>query len=193
MEIKNGRYLICITGASGSVYGLRTIKALTAAGHEVHGVISRWGMKVIEEETKRPFASWLAELNLPAERVYPPEDLSAPPASGSFRLDGTVIVPCSMSSAGTIASGISVNLIHRAALVALKEGRPLVLVPRETPMSVIDLRNLTALAEAGAAVLPAAPGFYHGPKTIDDLVDFVAGKILDRLSVDHTLFKRWSN
>ncbi|GHV33878.1 hypothetical protein AGMMS4952_26170 [Spirochaetia bacterium] len=127
------------------------------------------------------------------ERVYAPEDLAAPPASGSWKLDGTVVVPCSMSSVGAIAAGVCINLIHRAALVSLKEGRPLVLVPRETPLSVPDLRNLTALAEAGTAILPASPAFYQVPKSIDDMVDFVAGKILDRLGVDHGLYTRWSN
>ena len=187
-----GRYLICITGASGSMYGLRTIQVLIEGGHEVHAVVSRWGLSVIEEETKRPFAAWTGALGLDADRVYPPEDLSAPPSSGSFRLDGTVVVPCSMSSTGSIASGISGNLIHRAALVSLKEARPLVIVPRETPLSLIDLKNLTRLAEAGAAVMPASPAFYQGPKSIDELIDFMAGKILDRLGVSHTLFKRWS-
>jgi 4-hydroxy-3-polyprenylbenzoate decarboxylase len=118
--------------------------------------------------------------------------MGAPPASGSFVLNGTVVAPCSMSSAGAIASGLCLNLIHRAALTSLKEGRPLVLVPRETPLSLPDLRNLSALAEAGAAILPAAPAFYQKPQTIDDMVNFIAGKILDRLSVEHTLYTRWS-
>ncbi len=186
-----GRYLVCITGASGSLYGLRTIQVLLDSGHEVHAVVSRWGRTVIEEETKKPFPGWISSLGLNPDQVYPPEDLTAAPSSGSFRFDGTVIVPCSMNSIGCIASGISGNLVHRAALVALKEARPLVLVPRETPLSLIDLKNLTCLAEAGAAVLPASPAFYHGPKSIDELVDFIAGKILDRLGINHTLFKRW--
>jgi 4-hydroxy-3-polyprenylbenzoate decarboxylase len=187
-----GRYLVCITGASGSVYGLRVLKALITGGHEVHCVVSFWGRRVILKETGRDFPSWAAESGLPGERIYAPEDLAAPPASGSFRLEGTVIVPCSMHSAAAIASGLSLNLIHRAGLTALKEGRPLILVPRETPLSLPDLRNLTALSEAGAAIVPASPGFYHNPQNIDDLIDFIAGKILDRLGVDHALFTRWS-
>jgi 4-hydroxy-3-polyprenylbenzoate decarboxylase len=131
------------------------------------------------------------ELGIPPERIYSPDDLGAPPASGSFRVDGTVVVPCSMSSVGAIASGICLNLIHRAALTCLKEGRPLVLVPRETPFSLPDLRNLTSLAEAGAAILPASPAFYHAPQGIEDLADFIAGKILDRLAVEHDLYTRW--
>lgn len=187
-----GRYLVCMTGASGSIYGLRTMQVLHEAGHEVHVVVSRWGLAVIEEETKRPFAAWTGNLGLNPDCVYPPEDLLARPASGSFRFDGTIIVPCSMNSIGNIASGISGNLIHRAALVALKEAWDLVLVPRETPLSLVDLRNLTRLAEAGAVILPASPAFYHGPESVDELVDFIAGKILDRLDVPHKLFKRWS-
>ncbi|AEF82323.1 UbiX family flavin prenyltransferase [Leadbettera azotonutricia] len=186
-----GKYLICITGASGSVYGIRTIKALVEGGHEVHSIVSSWGNRVMERETGKSLASWIGELGLPPERVYAPEDLAAPPASGSFRLDGTVVVPCSMSSVGAIASGLCLNLIHRSALVSLKEGRPLVLVPRETPLSLLDLRNLTVLAEAGAVILPASPAFYQVPQNIDDMVNFVAGKILDRLGIDHNLYTRW--
>jgi 4-hydroxy-3-polyprenylbenzoate decarboxylase len=188
---KLGKYLICITGASGSVYGIRTLTALIKAGHEVHCVVSPWGDRVLKEETGKSFNSWIGELGIKPKRVYSPEDLGAPPASGSFKLDGTVIVPCSMNTAGAVSSGVCFNLIHRAALTSLKEGRPLILAFRETPLSLPDLRNLTALAEAGAVILPAAPAFYHAPQNIDDLVDFIAGKILDRLSVDHNLYTRW--
>jgi 4-hydroxy-3-polyprenylbenzoate decarboxylase len=188
---KLGRYLICLTGASGSIYGIRTLRALVEGGHEVHGVASLWGARITKQETGRSFGDWVKELGIPPERIYSPEDLSSPPASGSFRLDGTVVVPCSMSSIGAVASGICLNLIHRAALTCLKEGRPLVLVPRETPFSLPDLRNLTSLAEAGAVILPASPAFYYAPKGIEDMVDFIAGKILDRLSVEHDLYARW--
>ena len=186
-----GKYLVCITGASGSVYGIRTVKALLKAGREVHCIVSDWGAKVLEHETGRPFAAWAAELGLPGKNIYAPEDMGALPASGSFKLDGTVVAPCSMSSAGAIASGTCLNLIHRAALTAMKEGRQLVLVPRETPLSLIHLRNLTALAEAGAAVLPACPAFYHSPQNMDDMIDFIVGKILDRLSITHNINTSW--
>ena len=189
-ELKK-KYLVCITGASGSIYGIRTIKALLEVGHELHVVVSAWGSQVIERETGKPFALWMDELKLPPKRVYAPEDLSAPPASGSFRLDGTVVVPCSMNTAGAIASGVCLNLIHRAALTSLKEGRPLILAPRETPLSLVDLRNLTGLAEAGAAILPCSPAFYHAPQNMDELINFVVGKILDRLSIEHNLYTRW--
>lgn len=183
--------MICLTGASGSIYGIRTLRALVEGGHEVHGVASPWGARVTERETGRSFEDWARELGIPPERIYSPDDLGSPPASGSFRLDGAVVVPCSMSSIGAIASGICLNLIHRAALTCLKEGRPLVLVPRETPFSLPNLRNLTSLAEAGAAILPASPAFYYAPKNIQDLADFIAGKILDRLSIEHNLYARW--
>jgi 4-hydroxy-3-polyprenylbenzoate decarboxylase len=188
-----GKYLVCITGASGSVYGIRTIKALIDGGHEVHSIVSPWGNRVIEQETGKTFTFWMDKLGIKPEQVYTPEDLGAPPASGSFRLNGTVVVPCSMSTAGAIASGICLNLIHRAALTSLKEGRPLILTPMETPLSLPDLRNLTVLMEAGAVILPASPAFYHAPQTLEDLVDFIVGKILDRLLVEHNLYKRWRN
>jgi 4-hydroxy-3-polyprenylbenzoate decarboxylase len=186
-----GKYLISITGASGSLYGLRTIAALISGGHEVHVIVSSWGERVIHEETGRPFASWIETLGLSRDRIYEPRDLAAPPSSGSFALNGTVIAPCSMSSAGSIAGGISGNLIHRSALVSLKEGRPLILVPRETPLSLLNLRSLTSLAEAGAAILPASPAFYQKPQSIGDLVDFIAGKILNRLGLEQRLFTPW--
>jgi 4-hydroxy-3-polyprenylbenzoate decarboxylase len=185
------KYLICITGASGSIYGLRTIKALIDTGNEVHCIVSEWGGRVVENETGKAFGRWIEELGLKREHIYAPLNLADLPASGSFMLDGTVVVPCSMNTAGSIASGVCLNLIHRSCLVGLKEGRPLILAVRETPLSLVDLRNLTALAEAGAVILPCAPAFYHSPKNIDDLINFVVGKILDRLQVTHDLYTRW--
>lgn len=187
-----GRYLICITGASGSVYGLRVANALIDTGHEVHTVFSPWGATVMLQETGETPEAWSKRQGLSPDRIHAPDNLAAPPSSGTFRLDGTVIVPCSMSSLGALASGATTNLVHRAGSVALKEGRPLILVPREAPLSLVDLRNMTFLAEAGATILPASPGFYHRPTTIDHLVDFVAGKILDRLGVEHRLFEPWN-
>jgi 4-hydroxy-3-polyprenylbenzoate decarboxylase len=186
-----GKYLVCITGASGSVYGIRTMRAFIEGGHDLHCVVSPWGNKVMEQETGKAFDFWAQKLGVKPGQVYAPDNLGAPLASGSFRLNGTVVVPCSMNSAGAIAGGICLNLIHRASLVSLKEGRPLVLVPRETPFSLPDLKNLTALAEAGAAILPASPAFYHNPQNVEDLVDFIVGKILDRLLLEHNLYKPW--
>jgi len=188
-----GKYLVCITGASGSVYGIQTVKALAGTGHEVHCIVSHWGRQVVESETGRTFDEWAKELAIDPGRIYDPDDLAAPPASGSFLLDAAIIVPCSMNTAGAIAGGISMNLIQRAALVSLKEGRPLIIAPRETPLSLVDLRSLTALAEAGAIILPCSPAFYHSPQNVDDLVNFVVGKILDRLQVRNDLYKRWTN
>ena len=123
--------------------------------------------------------------------VYAVDDYKSPYASGSAKVDAYVVCPCSMSTVGTLAAGAMANLIHRAASVALKEGRKLVLVPRETPLSLIHLNGLATLHQAGAVILFAAPGFYHGAQTIDDLVDFVVARILDQLGVDNTLAPRW--
>ena len=185
------KYLVCISGASGSVYGIRLMGALIEAGHDVHAVVSQWGAKVTEHETGKPFESWVAGLGIPPQNVYAPDDLAALPASGTFALDGTIVAPCSMDTVGAIAAGISMNLIHRAALVSLKEGRPLVLVPRETPLSLPALRSLCSLAEAGTVILPACTAFYHLPQTMDDMINFVIGKILDRLSISHTNDTAW--
>lgn len=187
------RLFVGVTGASGAVYGLRLIEVLLAAGHEVHACASPWGQRVVLEETGTGWDQWAAtrDATRGTLRLWRPDDLGAGPASGSFRLDAAVICPCSVSTLGHLASGAATNLVHRASAVALKEGCPLVLVPRETPLSLVDLRNLTALAEAGAVVLPAMPGFYHRPQTLEDLVDHLVGKILDRLDISHQLFPRW--
>lgn len=186
-----GRFLVCVTGASGSVYGLRVAETLIEAGHEVYAIFSTWGARVMLQETGESPEAWAVRRGLSPKRIYASDNLAAPPASGTFKLDGTLIVPCSMSTLGALASGATTNLVHRAGSVALKEGRPLILVPREAPLSLVDLRNMTALAEAGATILPASPGFYHRPTTVDQLVDFVAGKILNRLGVEHQLLGPW--
>ncbi|TFG79980.1 MAG: UbiX family flavin prenyltransferase [Spirochaetales bacterium] len=183
------RYLVCVTGASGAIYGLRLISALCASGAEVHAAASPWGSRVVLEETGRDFRQWCDSTGVAA--VHDPADLAAPVSSGSFRLAGTIVVPCTMATAAAIATGNVRNLVHRAGAVALKEGWPLIVVPREAPLSVPDLRNLLTLAEAGAAIIPASPGFYHHPATIEDLVDHLVGKIMDRLGIDHELFERW--
>lgn len=199
------RYLVCLTGASGAIYGLRLLKALAATEAELHLVASAWGERVVLEETGRPLSAWIEELGgtgaaaggrtgaAPECRItrHSPDDLAAPVASGSFRLDGTAVVPCSMGTAGALASGTVRSLVHRAGAVALKEGWPLVLAPRESPLSLIDLRNLAALAEAGAAVMPASPGFYHRPATIEELVDGFVARILDRLGAPNPLRRPW--
>lgn len=178
-----GRYLVCVSGASGAVYAKRCIEALLAGGEEVYCVFSYWALDVFKTEIGESVDSWLKSINFPEKNKFDANELFAPPASGSWLLDGTVVVPCSMASLGAIANAAGTNLIHRAASVALKEARPLVIVPRETPLSLIDLRNMTSLAEAGAAILPACPAFYQGPESLDDIINFVCGKILDRLLI----------
>jgi len=169
-------------------YAVRLVQALSAApGVELHLIVSRAAEKVLALESATP-AGALREL---AHAAYGQDDIAAPPASGSWRHAGMVVCPCSMASLAAIAQGLGANLSRRAADVALKEGRPLLLVPRETPLSVIHLKNMLAAAQAGAAILPACPGFYHKPRNIDDLVDQLVARILDRLGIDHTLGVRW--
>jgi 4-hydroxy-3-polyprenylbenzoate decarboxylase len=186
-----------ITGASGAPYAARLLEVLAAADCEIGVCASGAGVEVIATELyANPRLSrdeTLARLleHAPAATVYDPNDWKAPYASGSAKVDAYVVCPCSMGTLGTVASGAMQNLIHRAASVALKEDRRLVLMPRETPLSAIHLRNMLTLREAGATILFLAPGFYHGAETIDDLVDFVVGRALDQLGLENTLAKRW--
>jgi 4-hydroxy-3-polyprenylbenzoate decarboxylase len=186
-----------ITGASGAPYAARLIEALSTADCELGISASSAGIEVLATElcgnARLSRAETLARLleHAPNATLYDPNDWKSPYASGSAKVDGYVICPCSMGTLGTIASGAMQNLIHRAASVALKEERRLVLMPRETPLSVIHLRNMLTLREAGATILFLAPGFYHGAETVDDLVDFVVGRALDQLGLENTLTKRW--
>jgi 4-hydroxy-3-polyprenylbenzoate decarboxylase len=187
-----------ITGASGAPYAARLLEALAAADCEIGISASRAGIEVLATElfgdATLPRDETLARLLEHADgtaTVYDPEDWSAPYASGSARVDAYVICPCSMGTLGTISSGAMQNLIHRAASVALKEERRLVLMPRETPLSAIHLRNMLTLREAGATILFLAPGFYHGAETVSDLVDFVVARALDHLGLEHALAPRW--
>jgi len=181
------RIVLGISGASGVIYGARLFQKLHEAGVEVELVITVYGKEVLGMETAIDFN----DLEGMAYAAYSDKDLTAPPASGSHLFDAMVICPCSMSTISKIASGISDTLITRAAGVCLKERRKLIVVPRETPLSQVYLRNMLTLAEAGAVVLPPTPAFYHEPTTIEDLVDFVIGKIMDSLGVEHDLFRRW--
>jgi 4-hydroxy-3-polyprenylbenzoate decarboxylase len=194
------RIFLGITGASGAPYAARLVDALAAADCEIGVSASAAGVEVLATELygephlpRDEVLARFTERAGGAATVYDPHDYSAPYASGSVRIDGYVVCPCSMATAGTIATGGEANLIHRAAGVALKEGRKLVLVPRETPLSTIHLENLLRLRQAGAVILFAAPGFYHGAETIDDLVDFVAGRCLAQLGLDTTLVKPWGD
>ena len=178
------RYLVAITGSSGSVYGVRLLRALKG---EKMLIVSEMGWKIIEHELRlKP-----EEVLVLADRAFEDSDLFAPPSSGTFAYDAMIIVPCSASTLAKIANGIADTLITRAASVCLKEGRRLILVPRETPISAIMLENELKLARLGVTILPANPGFYSGPQSVEDLVDFVVGKVLDQLGQQHDLFKRW--
>jgi len=187
-----------ITGASGAPYAARLLEALVGAGCEVGVSASAAGVEVLATElygdASLPRDATLRRLLEDvggAVRVHAPDDWRAPYASGSAKVDAYVICPCSMGTLGTLASGTMSNLIHRAASVALKEGRKLIVMPRETPLSAIHLRNMLTLREAGATVLFLAPGFYHRAETVQDLVDFVVARALDQLGLEHTLGERW--
>jgi 4-hydroxy-3-polyprenylbenzoate decarboxylase len=188
-------FILAITGASGAVYGRRALQALRAAGAEVWLSISDNALGVIREELgveldprKPDLKKFAGVTNV---RYAPPGDMHAPIASGSFESAGMIIAPCSMSTLGAIASGHGTNLIHRAADVTLKERRPLVLVARETPLSAIHLENMLRLSRAGATILPACPAFYHAPRSVGDLVDFVVSRALDAVGVRNSLVRRW--
>jgi flavin prenyltransferase len=193
--------VVAITGASGAVYGMRLLETLLAAGRDVHLTISAAAQTVLRQELDisvdldnfepKSLALEIATREPGQLHYYHYRDLLAPIASGSFLTEGMAICPCSSGTLSAIAYGTSANLIHRAADVHLKERRKLVLVPRETPLSLVMLDNLRRAAEAGAVILPAMPGFYHGAKTVRDLVDFVVARICDQLGVGNSLVHRW--
>ena len=183
------RLVVAMTGSSAPQYGIALLETLAAIDDvEVHLVMSDQARENIKLEAHAD-AGVVAEL---ADEVHGYRDLAASISSGSFQTIGMAIVPCSMNTLGAIANGLTPNLIARAADVTLKERRRLVLVPRETPLSLIHLRNMVAVTEAGATVLPPMPAFYHGPETIDDLLAQTVGKILDQFGVEHDAFTRWS-
>ncbi len=194
----SGRLLVGVTGASGAAYAVRLVECAVRAGREVWLLVSRPGRLVLADEAGMggsPDAPDLATL-WPADVLQrvtyiPAERIDGPPASGSFAAEATVVLPCSMHTLAALAHGLSQNLVHRAAQVALKEGRPLIVVPREMPVTPIDLENMARLAGAGAHVWPAMPAFYHRPASVGDLVDFVVAKVLGRLGIAHDLDTAW--
>ncbi|MNP15207.1 putative aromatic acid decarboxylase [compost metagenome] len=194
---KKQKWIVGITGASGSKYGVKLIETLLTCQIDVHIVISNAGWRVLDEELGWQITDREGMLKntfglYPGTYVYHPvSDIGASIASGSFQVDGMIIAPCSMGTLSAVANGSSDNLMTRAADVMLKEGRPLVLVPRETPIHAIHLENMLKLTRLGVRMIPAMPAFYFHPQTIDDLIDFVVGKVLDNLRIDHQLFKRW--
>ncbi len=194
------KYILAITGATGPVIGMRVLREL-AASSEVHVVVSAQSFSIIGEETG---VDWSGDTDAEirekirmfagAERIYyyGEKNFEAPISSGSFRTDGMFVVPCSMKTLAGIAGGYSNNLTERAADVTIKEGRPLVLSPREMPFSAIHLENMLKLARLGVRIVPPVCGFYHSSETVGDMIDFIAGRILDVMGVEHDLYRRWS-
>jgi 4-hydroxy-3-polyprenylbenzoate decarboxylase len=182
------RIVVGITGASGAVFGVRVLERLRDAGVETHLVVSTWGVRTIEHETGRTYQQ-VREL---ASASYRSGDQGACVSSGSFLHDGMIIVPCSMSTLGSIAHGVGTNLVHRSADVTIKEGRKLVLVVRETPLSAIHLENMLTLSRAGAVVLPPVPAFYNHPESVDDIVEHIVTRALDQFGVANPHARRWT-
>jgi len=182
-----GRYVVGISGASGAVYGARLVRALVSAGHEVHAVVSDAARITSRYELDAPLEDALA-----GAKIYGEDRLDAPISSGSFRTDGMAVAPCSMRTLAAIAHGMEDNLLIRAAMVHLKERRRLVLLVRESPLSTIHVENMLRASSAGAVVMPASPGFYGRPRTVDDLINSVVGRVMDLLGVENSLTRRWA-
>jgi 4-hydroxy-3-polyprenylbenzoate decarboxylase len=201
-EARRPRVAVAVTGASGAIYATRTLAALLSRGVHVEAVVSDYGRRLLRDELGEqaaidrllPFLTEKYGDSVAAGRltVHSNRDLGATLASGSHGCLGMAIVPCSMKTLAGVAHGLSRNLVERAADVMLKEKRRLVIVPRETPMSLPQLKNMVLCAEAGAMILPAMPAFYQLPKTLDDLADFMAGKILSALGFEHDLYPEWT-
>lgn len=188
-----GRYVVGITGASGSIYGIRLIEELIEKNNEVYLVITGNGRKVLEYEVEINFEEWFENTNKGKEKLKlcDIEDMFASIASGSFKTDGMVIVPCSMGTLSKISSGAADNLLTRAADVMIKEKRKLILIPRETPLSSIHLQNMLFLSNLNVMIIPPMPAFYQKPKTIEDIVNITVGRILISLDVDSDLNHEW--
>ncbi len=198
------RYILGITGASGAVYAVRLLDQLLTKGHEVHLVVSNYGKRLLADEmgissvsldTLAPHlaASTSADQYRSQLILHPNKDVGASIASGSFLCDGMLILPCSSTTLGAIASGSGSNLLTRAAAVTLKERRPLIVCHRESPLNLIDIENMRTITLAGGIIAPTNPGLYLRPQSIDDIVDFTVGKALDLLSLEHDLDTRWSS
>ena len=181
------KILLSIGGASGSIYGIRLLEELIKSKAEIHLIVTDGAKKIIEHETKYNYN----DLKKKANFCHNNSDLFAGPASGSFKIDAMIVCPCSMKTLSSIANGYGENLTARAASCRLKEEKKLILVIRETPLDLPGIKNMMSAKQAGATILPAMPGFYHKPKKIEDLVDFIVGKVLDQLEIEHILYKRW--
>lgn len=190
------RYIVALTGASGVIYGLKLIAQLMQRDHEVHLVVSEPAALVLAQEMDWPNEKTLEIIlreYLPTGKLYfyKNSDIGARIASGSFITEAMLIIPCTMSTLASVANGMSNNLIERAADVMLKENRPLILVPRETPLSSVHLRNMLRLADMGVSIVPAMPAFYHRPDSVDEMVLFMVGKVLDIMKIPHDIFRRY--
>ena len=192
-------FVLAMTGASGSIYGLRLLQYLMEVNQPVDLLVSKGARQVMSEEMGLTFGDdlkggMLNYLSLPADspvNLHRLDNYGASVASGSYRTRGMGIVPCSLGTLGAVAAGLTESLIHRAAVVTLKERRPLLILVREMPFGHIQLKNMLTVSEAGATVCAASPGFYHKPQSVSDMVDFVVGRVLDQFGFDHKLFKRW--
>ncbi len=181
---------IGISGASGVIYGIVAVKALSELNYKTHVVYTKGAIKVAEKEMS---IDLVKELSKYANYIYSEDELDAPISSSSFivNTEGMIVIPCSIRTLAEISHGIANNLLNRAALNYIRVGKRLVLVIRETPLGVIELRNALSLAKLGVIILPASPGFYHRPKSIEDMIDFIVGKALDMLNIKHQLYRRW--
>ena len=186
---KKLKIIVGITGSSGVIYGIKLLYFLNKFEIETHVVLSKWAEKNIEIETDEN----IAKIKKLATFEYKENDMAASISSGSFKTDGMIIIPCSMKTLASISNGYDDNLISRAASVTIKENRKLVIVPRETPLSQIHLSNMLKLAKIGVIILPAMPGFYHRPTTVNDLILHIVGKALDQFDINNEVFKRWQN
>ena len=189
------KIVVGITGASGSIYAKRLVEVLVELGIQTNVVATEKGKQVFEFELSLNLETWIEELSKKYSnlKLEDNNNLFSGVASGSNKYDAVIILPCSMGTMAEISHGLSRNLLCRAADVALKEGRKLIIVPRETPFNTIHLENMCSLSKIGATIIPAMPGFYHKPKTIEDLVDFLIGKILDYIGIENNLFKKWED
>ncbi|UCZ54774.1 UbiX family flavin prenyltransferase [Bacillus shivajii] len=191
-------FTVGITGASGAIYGVRLVKALLHEGHRVHLLLTGAAWQVLYYELQADTSNedkCIVDVFGDHDELHyhTQQDFGAPIASGSAKNDGMIIIPCSMGTLAKIANGISSNLLERTADVMFKERRRLIIVPRETPLHSTHLENMKKISDQGGQIVPAMPGFYHNPQSMDDLINFVVGKVLDQLDVDHTLFERWGD
>ncbi|NQX59011.1 UbiX family flavin prenyltransferase [Paenibacillus qinlingensis] len=197
--MSGGNWVIGISGASGAIYGVRLCEVLLDLGLDVHLIITDAGWRVLQDEH-----DWSATKRVEVlekhfggragtYEYHPVANIGATVASGSFRTKGMVVIPCSMGTLSGIAHGSSDNLLERTADVMLKEGRKLILVPRETPLHAIHLENMLTLTRMGVRMIPAMPAFYNRPRSIDEMVDFLVGKVMDSMEIDHTLYRRWGD